>query len=272
MLRLISDLRKRKFDAAILLQNAMEAAIIALLAGIPIRAGYNSDVRGVLLTHSVKRTRAIRKVHQIHYYLEMVRSLGCISENTEVHLSLPAAYDSLADSLMSRYGIYSSGLLIGMAPGATYGAAKKWRPERFAHVADGLIRDFNGEVLLFGSTGDKDSADAVQRHCRQKLINIAGETNLKEAIALIARCRLFISNDSGLMHVAGALNIPTIAIFGSTNPLATSPPGKQSVVIHKDVPCAPCLKQTCPKNLECMDQISAEEVYKAAKKLLAEEK
>lgn len=272
MIRLIKELRAGKFDAAILFQNAIEAAIITLLAGIPIRAGYNSDARGLLLTHLVKRTKAIRKVHQVHYYLEMVKSLGCKSADTDAYLKLPDSYSSLADRLIQEHGIDNQKLFVGIAPGATYGAAKKWYPERFAMVADRLIKDFSAEIILFGSKGDMDSADTLQRNAGQKLVNVAGKTSLKEAIALIGHCRLFISNDSGLMHVAGALNIPTIAIFGSTNPVTTSPPGKRSVVIHKDVPCAPCLKKTCPKSFECMDQISADEVYEAAKKLLMEEK
>jgi heptosyltransferase-2 len=272
LFRLIKELRARKFDAAILLQNAIEAAIITLLAGIPIRAGYNSDARGLLLTHSVKRTKTTREIHQIHYYLEMVKSLGCKSADTDAYLQLPDDYGSLANRLIQEHGIDNHKLFVGMAPGATYGAAKKWYPERFALVADRLSEDFSAEIILFGSKGDQDSADAVQRHAKQKLINVAGKTNLREAIALIARCRLFISNDSGLMHVAGALNISTIAIFGSTNPLTTSPPGNRSVVIHKNVSCAPCLKQTCPKSFECMDQISAGEVYEAAKKQLMDRK
>jgi heptosyltransferase-2 len=108
----------------------------------------------------------------------------------------------------------------------------------------------------------------VGKNARHPLIDIAGKTNLKEAIALIARCRLFVSNDSGLMHVAGALGIPTIAIFGSTNPVTTSPAGVKSIVIHRAVECSPCLKPVCPTDFRCMDLISVEEVYAAARSLL----
>ena len=100
------------------------------------------------------------------------------------------------------------------------------------------------------------------------MINLAGKTSLKEAIYLIAKCDLFISNDSGLMHIAGALNIPTLAIFGSTNPITTGPLGDHSVIIRKDVSCSPCLKETCPEDFRCMKMISVDEVFKEAQKLL----
>ena len=100
------------------------------------------------------------------------------------------------------------------------------------------------------------------------LLNLAGKTNLKEAVYLISQCRLFISNDSGLMHVAGALNIPTIAIFGSTNPQTTSPAGNQSIVVHQEVSCSPCLKKTCPTDFRCMELISVEDVFAVAQNII----
>ena len=267
-LRLAKELKTRRFDAAILLQNAIEAAIISWLAGIPVRAGYNSDGRGLLLTHSVQRTKAIRKVHQIEYYLEMVKSLGCQSTETNVILKSGQEYELLSEKLLSEHGIGREGFVIGLAPGATYGPAKKWFPERFAAVADRLIDDFSAQAILFGSNEDRKSTDLVEQNAHHALINLAGKTNLKEAIAIIARCNLFISNDSGLMHVAGALNIPTVAIFGSTNPITTSPAGNKSIVIYKGASCSPCLKETCPTDFRCMDMISAEEVYETARGLL----
>ena len=264
-LRIAKELRHHRFDIAILLQNAMEAAIIACLAGIPVRAGYNSDGRGILLTHAVKRTKAIRGVHQIDYYLEMVKSLGCQSAGREIHLRPGKDYDLLAERLCNEYGMEDNRPLVGVAPGATYGPAKRWFPERFAAAADRLIDDFSVRVILFGSSGDRESADAVADRARHTLINLAGKTDLKEAIALIGRCSLFITNDSGLMHVASALDIPTIAIFGSTNPVTTSPVGANSVVLYRGVSCSPCLKKRCPTDFRCMELIGDNDVYEAAR-------
>jgi heptosyltransferase II len=129
--------------------------------------------------------------------------------------------------------------LVGVAPGATFGPAKKWFPERFAAVADRLSDAYGVRVLIFGSGADRASAEQVSLHARNGLIDLAGRTNLKEAMTLIARCRLFISNDSGLMHVAAALGVPTVAIFGSTNPITTSPVGDCSIIVRKEVACSP---------------------------------
>jgi heptosyltransferase-2 len=268
LFRLAGELKAQKFDAAIMLQNAIQAAIIAFLAGIPIRAGYNSDGRGPLLTHSVKRTRAVRRIPQVDYYLEMVRTLGCEGSNRDFHLTLNQDDKNGAGEILHHYGIAEEDFLVGIAPGATYGAAKKWFPERFATVADRLSDEFSARILLFGSAGDRESTQAVSRHADHALTDLAGMTTLREAISLISRCRLFISNDSGLMHVAGALGVPTLAIFGSTNPVTTSPPGEKSIVVHKDLPCSPCLKTTCPTDFQCMDLIGVEDVYGVARWLI----
>jgi len=268
-IKLARELRGMKFDMAILLQNAIEAAIIALLAGIPIRAGYNSDGRGLLLTHSVQRTKAIRKLHQTGYYLEMVKSLGFQSDETNVLLKPGVGYDELAEKILDDLDIDMKEILVGIAPGATYGPAKRWFPERFAAVSDRIIDNHSARVIILGSSDDRETADRVQQYAGHRLVNLAGKTNLKETIALIGKCKLFISNDSGLMHVAGALNIPTVAIFGSTNPVTTSPAGNNSVVIYKSASCSPCLKKRCPTDdFRCMDAIGVDDVYNIATRLL----
>jgi heptosyltransferase-2 len=111
-------------------------------------------------------------------------------------------------------------------------------------------------------------AQEVQKLARAKLINLAGKTTLREAIYLISQCRLFISNDSGLMHIAGALNIPTIALFGSTNPVTTAPAGNKSIIVRREVSCSPCLKETCPTDFRCMKLISVEDVLPVAQNLI----
>lgn len=270
-IRLAGQLREEGFDLALLLQNAIEAALIAWRAHIPLRAGYDSDCRGPLLTHSVHRTRAIRRVHQINYYLEMVRALGFTAEGNGIHITVDDGARAAAERILGGYGIQGNDILIGIAPGATYGPAKMWFPERFAAVADRLADEFSTRVVLFGSGGDREQTERVRRHATHALINLAGETTLREAMALITRCALFISNDSGLMHLAGALGVPLVAIFGSTNPATTSPPGDRSRIIHKDIPCSPCLKKECPADFACMDLIQVNEVYDAARRLLVPE-
>lgn len=264
---LANMLKKKNFDAAILLQNAIEAAIIAFVARIPLRAGYNSDARGLLLTHSVQRTKEIRKVHQIDYYLEMVKALGCITVDREMRLETRISLED-AQNIRQKYIPETNKAIIGIAPGATYGPAKRWLPDRFAAVADKLSESFPMQGILFGSKADWEVAEEVRAAARAELINLAGKTNLQDAIYLISQCRLFISNDSGLMHIAGALNIPTVAIFGSTNPVTTSPAGNKTTIVHSNVSCSPCLAETCPTDFSCMKLISVEDVFKAAQNIL----
>ncbi|MFA5322205.1 MAG: lipopolysaccharide heptosyltransferase II [Smithella sp.] len=265
--RLARTLKERKFDAAILLQNAIEAAIIALAAGIPLRAGYDSDARGLLLTNRVRRTKEIKKVHQIDYYLEMVKALGCTPVPKEMHMETKLNMLEVRN-VLSKFIPEPDKTIIGISPGATYGPAKKWFPDRFAEVADRLSKEFSAQVIIMGGKSDEETAREVQKAARTKLISLAGKTTLREAICLISRCRLFISNDSGLMHVAGALNVPTVAVFGSTNPITTSPAGRKSVIIRHDVSCSPCLKKTCPADFRCMRLVSVEEVSAVAQSLL----
>jgi heptosyltransferase-2 len=265
--RLASQLKKRNFDAAILLQNAIEAAIIAFVARIPLRAGYDSDARGLLLTHSVKRTKEIRKVHQIDYYLEMVKALGCVSVDSEMRLEARINLQN-ARNIVQKYIPDTNKAIIGIAPGATYGPAKRWLPERFAAVADKLSDSFPMQGIVLGGKADLETAEEVRDAARTKLINLAGKTNLREAIHLISQCHLFISNDSGLMHIAGALNIPTVAIFGSTNPITTSPTGNRTTIVHQNIDCSPCLEETCPTDFSCMKLISVEDVFTAAQNIL----
>jgi len=179
----------------------------------------------------------------------------------------PAEYRDLADRALRARGVDPATPLAGIAPGAAYGPAKRWFPDRFATVADRLAEEFGCAVLVFGSAGDRESAGAVQASARTALVDLAGTTSLREALALISRCRVFVSNDSGLMHVAAALGVPTAAIFGSTNPLTTGPRGPRFSIIRRPVDCSPCLRETCPEDFRCMDAITAEDVWHEARGL-----
>ena len=261
------SLRKKKFDVVVNVHSTNRMHMLSFFAGIPVRAGYNSDARGLLLTHSVPLTRDIKKVHQVNYYREMVKALGCVSANRDMNLETKISREE-AQNVLRRYVAPSQKMLIGIAPGATYGAAKKWFPDRFAETLNRLDEQFSVQGIILGGKADRITAEEVRTSARADMINLAGETSLREAIYLISQCRLFISNDSGLMHVAGALNVPTIAIFGSTNPTTTSPVGKQSLIVRKEVSCSPCLKKTCPTDFRCMNLITVEDVLSVAQTLL----
>ena len=266
--RLARELKKESFELALLLQNAFEAALISFLAGIPRRAGYDRDGRGLLLSHPVPVDRKIKKIHQVDYYLRLVESLGFQGAERIPSLKVSEEGQEEAERRLQSLGLEESQGVVGISPGATYGSAKQWFPERYGALADRIARNLGVPILIFGSEGDKEVASQVCQNARFSLIDLTGRTTLGQAMALISRCRLFVTNDSGLMHVAAALGIPVIAIFGSTDPERTGPLGEVCRVVRKSVPCAPCLRTECPEDRRCMRLISVDEVYEEALKIL----
>jgi heptosyltransferase-2 len=273
-LKLSKVLRKGKFCSAILLQNAFDAALIAFLAGIKQRAGYNRDGRGFLLTTAVSLPRNEAATHQIYYYLNLLEHLGIKAE-----YSLPYVYLTLDERLNARHFLRDMKRpVLGINPGATYGSAKRWFPERFAEVVNWFIQETNGSVIVFGGKSEIDIADEIYKKISPEfrsanaVRDMAGKTPLRELISLISECDAFVTNDSGPMHIAYAVRTPLVSIFGSTNPQLTGPPpGMEggNVVISPDLPCSPCFERACKNNdMKCMYTITSDEVYYGIKKVL----
>ncbi len=269
-LRLIRDIRKKKFDLAILFQNAFEAAIIACVSRIPIRLGYDTDGRGLFLTHSVPVTRnaKFKDIHETDYYLGMLTPFGLTPDGSTLTLKISESNHRSADKLLTGYGIGESDQIVGINPGATYGSAKRWFSERYAALADKIQDRYGSHILIFGAPGEKEIGQKVTQLIKKSTINLCGRTTLGEAIALINRCNLFITNDSGLMHVAAALDIPLVAIFGPTNPGTTGPIGTKSKIVRMPVPCSPCLQPDCATDHQCMKEISVDMVFDVVKTLV----
>jgi heptosyltransferase-2 len=265
-------LRRERFDAAILLQNAFDAALLAWLAGIPERIGYNRDGRGLLLTQAiaVPEPGEIPR-HERFYYLELLRRAGLIEhfpETSAIRLEGVGLARDAGQAHMARLGI--SGPALGISPGAAYGNAKRWLPERFAEVATVLEP---GVVLLFGSPGERPLCETVAEPLRRggmEVRNLAGETTLGEFIDLAAACRLFLTNDSGAMHVASALGVPTLAIFGATDDTTTGPTGPLARVVREHAECSPCLLRECPIDHRCMTAVTVERTVRVARELWKE--
>jgi heptosyltransferase II len=260
-LQLARTLRAGRYDCAILLQNAFGAALIAWMAGIPNRIGYNRDGRGLLLTHAVPvpKTGEIPR-HQRFYYLEMLRRAGLIDRLPEceaIRLNRPQT------ALGKR--------TIGVSPGAAYGTAKRWLPERFAEAAGALAEKRGASIALFGSKSERalctEIAGMLKGH---QVTNYAGETSLAQFIELAAGCELFLTNDSGAMHIASALGVPTVAVFGATDDVATGPTGPMARVVREQVECSPCLLRECPIDHRCMTRVEASRVVEEALKLLVD--
>jgi heptosyltransferase-2 len=276
---LATELREREHDWAVLFQNAFEAALIARLAGIPVRIGYTTDARRLLLTHPVPRTEAVKQVHETAYYLHLLHGAGLIAappppEGVRPVLHLSAEDRQWATEFLEGLGLSNGAPLLGLAPGAAFGPAKCWPAERFAAAATELLAEGFAGVLLFGSA--KEAAATAQvatalpgrRPGAARVVDLAGATGLGQAFALLERLGLFLTNDSGLMHAAAALGTPTLAVFGSTNPVTTAPQGPWVSLVRKPVDCGPCLKPECPTDLRCLTAIAPEEVAAAARELL----
>ncbi len=272
-----ASLRLERFDGAILLQNAFDAALITWLAGIPERIGYNRDGRGLLLTSAipVPEPGDIPR-HQRFYYLELLRRAGMMERfpQTDGNLDgirlegIERARESGAAHLASL-GI--AGPVIGISPGAAYGNAKRWLPERFAEVARALPGC--PQVLLFGSASEAALCQEVAARLHDYRIdarNLAGATTLPEFIDLAAACRLFLTNDSGAMHVAAALGVPTVAVFGATDDTTTGPTGPLARVVREHAECSPCLLRECPIDHRCMTAVSSGRVSAVALQLWEE--
>lgn len=264
-LRLAKILRKKKFSKAILLQNAFDAAFIAFLAGIPERIGYNRDGRGFLLTKPISFNGDDRKVHHIDYYLSLLKAA-----DIKADYSNPWIYLSINERLSARERL--SGLrrpILGINPGATYGSAKRWFPERFAQVANWFIKETGGSVVIFSGRNEVDIAEEIDKHIPKNKLFLAGMTSLRELISLISECDVFVTNDSGPMHIAYAVGTPLVAIFGSTDPNLTGPAGNNNIIVKTDLICSPCFERICKNNnMRCMYTVTSEDVYFGVKELL----
>ncbi|BCR05199.1 ADP-heptose--LPS heptosyltransferase [Desulfuromonas versatilis] len=262
MLRFCGQLRQGRFDLAILLQNAIEAGIMAALAGIPRRAGFRTDGRGFLLSHAVPISEADKKLHHTRYYLTMLERLGISGGDGLLRLESTAEESAWAESTLG------DGEWMAINPGAAYGSAKRWIPERFAAVGDQLAREFGVKVLLTGGPGEREIGRDIARAMTCGPLNLIGETSVRQMMALLSRCRLMVTNDSGPMHVAAAFAVPIVAVFGPTDHTTTSPLAETCRIIRKHCDCAPCLLRECPLDHRCMTAISADDVLEGARSLL----
>jgi heptosyltransferase-2 len=275
--RIAAELRKRRFDAAILLQNAFEAAALVRWAGIPVRIGYARDGRGWLLTHPIPvPAKGETPRHQRFYYLELLKRARLIDRSAggaPIRLHGAAAAAVVGRERLER--IFGSQRVVGISPGAAYGGAKRWLPERFANAAIQVARERGAGVAVFGSEPEIGICETVRAQVETggvKCVSLAGATALAEFIEMAAACDLFLTNDSGPMHIASALGVPTVVVFGATDEEATGPTGERSRVVREPVECSPCLLRECPIDHRCMTRVSAERVAQTALELVGIER
>jgi heptosyltransferase-2 len=271
--RLAVELRAQKFDAALLLQNAFDAAWLAWRANIPERIGYARDGRSLLLTKPVPLPkRGEIPAHEKFYYLELLRRAGwvdSIEDEPFIGLRVPEEKRRSADEFLGKSGVRPSVRRIAIGAGASYGSAKCWLPSRFADVANRLQVETDAEVILIGTAAEASVSTAISAEMRRPPIDLTGKTAIADLPALLSQCHLFIGNDSGAMHVAAAVGLPVVAVFGPTDRLGTAPVTTKCTVVQQKPYCSPCFLRRCPTDHRCMTSISADMVEAAARPWLS---
>ena len=268
-LRLSAELRRRRFDGALLLQNAFDAALLAFLAGIPERAGYPTDARRLLLSLPVPIPRDIFERHEVEYYLCLLDGLGIPRPVPAVlKLAVTGEEKEAMAARLASHGVAPGAPIVAINPGATYGSAKRWFPDRFAAVADALSEEWGARVVVLGSAAEAPLAGEIEAAARRDVVNLAGKTAVREIMALLSLSCFLVTNDSGPMHIGAALGVPLVAIFGPTDWRRTSPWSSLARVVRVEVDCSPCRRRTCDRGHECMLGVTPDMVIAAAKELL----
>ncbi len=264
----IGEFRHRGFRRGVLFTNSFSSALFFRLAGIRSLAGYARDGRGFLLRDRVPPPLA--GGHHQHYYLNIIGHLpgNSAGPSFPANLVVSAGEKEWAADWLREQGIAGERPLLAVSPTAAYGSAKAWLPDRFREVIRRWLERFpEAAVLLLGGRSERERIAAIADGLPGSVLNLAGALDLRRSIAVLSRCRLFVGNDSGLMHVAAALSVPLVAVFGPTEPGRTAPLADRFRLLHHGADCAPCRRRECPGDHRCMTAVSVDEVLAAATEL-----
>jgi heptosyltransferase-2 len=265
-----ATLRRERFDAALLLPNSFLSAWVVARAGIPERWGFRADLRGPLLSRAIRRPRKL--VHQADYYLALGSGLGLSpaggdARSRTVRIELPQTARAGARALLVQNGLPDGAEFVVMAPGAAYGRAKQWPPERFGELARMLYAARAWKTVLVGTQADAGVCRDIA-HAAPGAIDLAGRTDLPTLAGVLQAAHAVVTNDSGAMHLAAAIGARVVAIFGATNekksaPLRASGAADAPGIVSTDVWCRPCMLRECPIDHRCMTRIAASDVFAA---------
>jgi heptosyltransferase-2 len=262
------DLREYGFDVGLLFTNSFSSALLFYKAGIPQRWGYSRDLRNLFLTKSVPVKENEEPVHHVYYYLDLLRGLGLETHHPHLTLSVSSEEKNKARELYLSTHINDQRPIILLNPGAFYGSAKRWPAEKYAELARMLQEGRNAHILITGSKNEIDIAESISDSLQAPAVILSGKTSLRGFAALMSQSSLLVTNDTGPMHMANALGVPVVALFGPTDPRSTKPFQEPSLYIKKEAPCWPCSYRDCPFDHRCMNQITAEEVYRACQSFI----
>jgi len=269
-LEFISSLRAKKFDLAVILHPTKRTHIITFLAGIPARIGYDKKW-GFLLTERIPHAKQLGLKHEIDYTLDILKYLGIEAKDRRLHMPLKEESEQRVSQLFDKNSVRAGDTVITINPGASC-ASKRWLPENFAKAGDILAKRYNAKIIIVSDSNDKPFADKVASLIKENSVNLSGKTSIADVASVLKRSRLFISNDSGPVHIACAVGTPVIAIFGRSDrglsPERWGPCGERDVVLHKYVGCNECLAHNCRAGFKCLEAITVDEVVAAAEKIL----
>ncbi|MCA1959542.1 MAG: lipopolysaccharide heptosyltransferase II [Desulfomonile sp.] len=277
--RMMGRLRQQRFDMAILFQNAFEAAFTVFLAGIPVRAGYPTDLRGPLLTMRAPLTEDIRKKHQVFYYLGITDYLDKVFHGHEPSAaripdcSILLSVDDLARArdLLTTEKADLRRSVFTLCPGSVNSEAKRWPSDLFARLADLIVDRLDGLVVFLGAPGERNLVESIQAMMATKgAINLAGKADIVTSMSVMQLSRLVVSNDTGSAHLAVAASAKSLTLFGPTIPGATAPFGPNAYIIEGNASCAPCRDFQCPvQGHPCMRSITPEAVLARIEEILS---
>ncbi|MDN3504957.1 MAG: lipopolysaccharide heptosyltransferase II [Rhabdochlamydiaceae bacterium] len=253
----IEKISKENFDLGVLLTNSISSAYWFYKAGVKQRLGFGKGARRVFLNFRAYEPDDIQSRHQVMTYKQILARVGLPPSSAK-----PMLYITKDEKLAVKKFINPKfSKVVGINPGAAYGSAKCWLPKRFAKVAKDLIdNDDEVQVIFFGTQETFKMCEEICNELGPRVVNLCGKTTIRELAALISQCKAFLTNDSGPMHMAAAIQVPLLALFGSTSDVKTGP-YQWGEVIHKHVSCSPCYKRVCPIDFRCMKRISSDEVY-----------
>ncbi len=258
-------LKKNNFDLAIILPHCFRYALFAFFAGIPLRVAYHVGHRKILLTHYLDYNPSLRKEHMLDNYLAILKALGIESRNRELVLHVAREDETKAENFLQTHQIAKDEMIIGIGPGAIYGEAKRWPKEKYLKLINALSGAYKARIFIFTGPGEKALANWFKGKVHNSYVIFIDHSLLSEVMGLIKKCSLFIGNDSGLIHIASALNIKSISLFGSTSPKWTAPYGGNNIILYKQISCSPCFARVCNLgHYSCLNSISVKDVMNAA--------
>lgn len=271
-------LRTERFDLGLILPNSFHSALLPAVGRVKKRVGYNRDGRRLLLTHPVEPTPEILGRHEVDYYMNLLSEYcDADAQPRELVVQPAPGTDRLVQNALEKQGLTEAEIrerpLAAICPGAAFGTAKRWLPDRYAAVADRLTEKWGARVVVVGSPAEREVAEEIARMTQHPITVLSGAMPLRASIALMDRLRVFVTNDCGAMHLAAARNVPIVAIFGPTKPENTAPYHPRAVIVRREnvgCPDHPCMTRHCTRDHVCMKGVSVEEVNREVDKQMAD--